>query len=111
MPRGFNAVPVSGPIGSASAMYLCIRLGSVIHLAAAAECYGLARTQGTSIESVYQLIAGAAGSSHQFNVSFQDMAHRDFKTKSESGFDTLQKAIAVLVSPTSPQIASPTCKC
>ncbi|KAF6803216.1 ketose-bisphosphate aldolase class-ii-like protein [Colletotrichum musicola] len=96
MPRWFNAVPVSGPIGSASAIHICIRLGSLVHLAAAAECYGLARTQGTSIESVYRLIAGAAGSSHQFNVSFQDMARRDFKPKSESGFDTLQKAIADL---------------
>ncbi|KAF6813080.1 ketose-bisphosphate aldolase class-ii-like protein [Colletotrichum sojae] len=111
MPQEFTAVPVGGPVGSASAMHLCIRLGSVIHLAAAAECYCLARTQGISIESVYQLIAGAAGSSHQFNVSFQHMARQDFKPKSESGFDTLQKAIPDLVSPTSLQIVSPTCKC
>ncbi|KAF6811924.1 ketose-bisphosphate aldolase class-II family protein [Colletotrichum plurivorum] len=96
MPRGLTAVPVNGPVGSASAMHLCIRLGSVIHLAAAAECYGLARTQRRSMESVYQLIAGAAGLSHQFNVSFQEMARRDFKPKSESGFDTLQKALADL---------------
>ena len=78
-------------------MYLAIQLGSLIHVAAAAECYGLARAEKVSPQLVYNLIAGAAGSSAQFNVYFPDMFRQDFKSKA-AGFDTLDKALRNLVS-------------
>lgn len=78
-------------------MYLSIRLGSLIHIAAAAECCGLARAEGVSTQLVYDLIAGAAGSSAQFNLYFPDMFRESFTPRTATGEDTLANAITDLV--------------
>lgn len=81
-------------------MLLCIRLASLIHVAAAAECYALAAAEGVSANLVYELIAGAAGSSAQFNTVMPRMVHGDFMPHSRLGLSRLTDALSDLVSPT-----------
>lgn len=69
-----------------------------MHIAAAAECCGLAKAEGVSPQLVYDLIAGAAGSSAQFNLYFPDMFREEFTTRTKTGEDTLKNAIGDLVS-------------
>ncbi|KAF2021191.1 hypothetical protein BU24DRAFT_470001 [Aaosphaeria arxii CBS 175.79] len=70
-----------------------IKYGTLVHLAATAECCRLAETVGLSPEVVYDLISGAAGSSAQFQDHFPSMAERAFTSdtgavdNSPSGFD------------------------
>lgn len=78
-------------------MYLVIRLASLIHVAAAAECYGLTRAKGVSPQLVYDLIAGAAGSSSQFNLFFPSMISRDYKPNTTGAFNTLGGGVNDLV--------------
>lgn len=74
-------------------MYLVIQLGALIHATAAAENYSLALAKGVSIELVYSLISGAAGSSAQFNCLFPKMMAGDFSCGTSEFFGTLRKAI------------------
>lgn len=66
-------------------MFLVIRLASLIHIAAAAECLSLAVASGVSTELVYNLIAGAAGASAQFRHMFRAMQKGDFRLSELNG--------------------------
>lgn len=68
-------------------MYLAVRLSSLIHVAAVAECHALATTMGVSRQLVYDLISGAAGSSSQFNQVFPKMVQGDFSREQLSKYD------------------------
>lgn len=93
----FSPVPVGGPAGSASKMYAVIQLASLIHIAAAAECYSLAIAKNVSVDLLYNLISGAAGSSAQFNNIFPKMIQQDFSCTSPEGHDTISHAMENLV--------------
>lgn len=67
-------------------MWLAIRLGSLVHLVAAAEAFSLAVAKGVSTELIYSLISGAAGSRDQFNQEFPKMMKRDFSIRSNVNF-------------------------
>lgn len=97
LPCSIIARSVAGELGSATSMYLTMRLGSLIHLAAAAECFCLAQAKGVSAELLYQLIAGAAGSSHQFNVNFPKILRGEFKVNRSSSELCLHDAVRDLV--------------
>lgn len=88
---------LTGKLGAASSMRLAISLGALIHVAAAAECYSLALAKGVSPQLVYNLIAGAAGSSHQFNERFLDMLARNFVAKPGANTISMQMASEDLV--------------
>ncbi|CAG9982158.1 unnamed protein product [Clonostachys byssicola] len=98
LPRQITSTRVSGPVGSASSMWLAIRLGSLVHLVAAAEVFSLAVAKGVSTELIYSLISGAAGSSDQFNQEFPKMMKRDFSVTSNinSTFTNVMKDLAIL---------------
>jgi 3-hydroxyisobutyrate dehydrogenase-like beta-hydroxyacid dehydrogenase len=89
--------PLTGKLGAASNMRLATSLGTLIHVAAAAECYSLALAKDVSAQLVYDLIAGAAGSSHQFNVRFLDMLAGNFEAKPGTDNLSLQSASNDLV--------------
>ncbi|CAH0057710.1 unnamed protein product [Clonostachys solani] len=98
LPRQVSPTRISGPVGSASSMWLAIRLGSLVHLVAAAEAFSLAIAKGVSTELIYNLISGAAGSSDQFNQEFPKMMKRDFSITSNvnSTFTNVMKDLAIL---------------
>nr|XP_036577806.1 ketose-bisphosphate aldolase class-II family protein [Colletotrichum truncatum]KAF6784901.1 ketose-bisphosphate aldolase class-II family protein [Colletotrichum truncatum] len=96
LPLHIKPVPIQGGLGSASKMYAVVRLASLVHIVATAECYSLARARGVSCQLVYDLIAGAAGSSTQFNHFYLDMLHQTTTEKSQSGLDTFGEALADL---------------
>ncbi|CAH0027731.1 unnamed protein product [Clonostachys rhizophaga] len=98
LPRQTAPTRISGPVGSASSMWLAIRLGSLVHLVAAAEAFSLAVAKGVSTELIYSLISGAAGSSDQFNQEFPKMMKRDFSITSNvnSTFTNVMKDLAIL---------------
>ncbi|KAI3094242.1 hypothetical protein CBS147333_10010 [Penicillium roqueforti] len=79
--------PVSGGFSSATSMYLVQRLGAIIHVAAAAECYALTLAMGVAPELVYKLVAGAAGSSAQFNRYFPRMMRAECALSDHDGAD------------------------
>lgn len=94
-------------------MYLVVRLASLIHLAAAAECFSLAEAKGVSTKLVYELISGAAGSSEQFNQEFPRMQNNHFirgpEAKSvsfKSVFDDMVRASPTMAT-ASPFLRSP----
>ncbi|KAF5004177.1 hypothetical protein FDECE_9315 [Fusarium decemcellulare] len=89
----FDLTRVTGSLGAATAMFLTIRLARLIHVAAAAECYALAVAEGVSVDLVYELIAGAAGSSVQFAKVMPNMIQKDFAPNSELGIGTLGEAL------------------
>ena len=68
-------------------MYLVQRLGAIIHVAAAAECYALTLAMGVAPELVYKLVAGAAGSSAQFNRYFPRMMRAECALSDHDGAD------------------------
>ncbi|KAF9887742.1 hypothetical protein FE257_009695 [Aspergillus nanangensis] len=79
--------PVSAEFSSATSMFLVLRLGAIIHVAAAAECYALTLAMGVAPELVYKLVAGAAGSSAQFNKYFPHMMRAEYILKGHGGSD------------------------
>ncbi|KAL4962076.1 uncharacterized protein BDV14DRAFT_191880 [Aspergillus stella-maris] len=81
-PPDMKQVPVHGPLGSASAMFLTIRLASLVHTAAAAECFSLAAASDVSTQLVNEIVGGAAGSSAQFNHEFHN---------AQAGFPTIRQ--------------------
>lgn len=94
----FAITQVRGSLGSATAVALSMRLASLIHVTAAAECYALAAAEGVSPNLVYELIAGAAGSSAQFNKVMPRMIQGDFMPYPELGITSLDDALRDLVS-------------
>lgn len=90
-------MPVKGAFGTAGLLHLVIRMATLIHLAAAAECCSFAAAKGVSRDLVYELIAGAAGSSAQFNVYFPTMVKGVFAAKSATGLDSIGAAMRDLV--------------
>ncbi|KAK7216799.1 hypothetical protein V2G26_004802 [Clonostachys chloroleuca] len=98
LPRQTAPTRISGPVGSASSMWLAIRLGSLVHLVAAAEAFSLAVAKGVSTELIYSLISGAAGSRDQFNQEFPKMMKRDFSIRSNVNFTftNVMKDLAIL---------------
>ncbi|KAL2114005.1 hypothetical protein VUR80DRAFT_1301 [Thermomyces stellatus] len=89
----FAITQVRGSLGSATAVALSMRLASLIHVTAAAECYALAAAEGVSPNLVYELIAGAAGSSAQFNKVMPRMIQGDFMPYPELGITSLDDAL------------------
>ncbi|KAM0548784.1 hypothetical protein ACHAPJ_009780 [Fusarium lateritium] len=89
----FRLTPVSGSLGAATAMHLTIRRASLIHVAAAAECFALAIAEGVSAQLVYELIAGAAGSSVQFAQVMPRMIQQDFELDPKLGVRTLSEEL------------------
>ncbi|GKZ26479.1 hypothetical protein AbraIFM66951_003627 [Aspergillus brasiliensis] len=83
LPSSIASHGISGSFESATLMSLTIRYGSIIHVAAAAELYGLIVAMGIPPELVYKLVAGAAGSSTQFIKQFPFMINRDFDISSQ----------------------------
>lgn len=82
------------------AMRRTIQLGRLVHLAAAAECHALALAQGVDAQLVYDLIAGAAGSSAQFNRFFPDMlagSYSSVRDDESTGRESLAAATDSLV--------------
>ncbi|KAH8891188.1 hypothetical protein GQ53DRAFT_841600 [Thozetella sp. PMI_491] len=86
-------VPVSGKVGSATAMYLVVRLGTLLHVAAAAECCGLAVAKKVSPQIVHEIIGGAAGSSAMFRTYFHDMMNKRFDGKALGEFGYISSAM------------------
>lgn len=97
-PPEIKLVPVDGPFGAALAMFLVIRLASLIHIAAAAECLSLAAASGVSTQLVYDLIAGAAGSSAQFRHGVPKMQKADFGVSGLQMGGSFSNAMKELVS-------------
>lgn len=85
-------------------MYLAIRLGALLHVAAAAECYSLAVARGVSPKLVYDLIAGAAGSSAQFKQVYPKMMDKDFESNTSLKIEHLSTAMEDLVGSLAPKL-------
>lgn len=73
-------------------MHSAIRLASLVCIAAAAECLSLGMAEHVSGQAIYNIIAGAAGSSEQFERYGPDILAQKFDIQDET-VDTYAHAL------------------